>query len=244
MRQRASRNVFVRLHRWLTTLAFLWLVGSFGLPAFIQAQSPIFKYEDDSGIITFTEQWDSVPDKYRERVVTLNPATLKPVEGGSSPHRSHASLPIAGENPQDFVSNVWENRLDGLSIPLLSQFQLGVGLTDVVLIVGMLLVRHYTSNPFIKVLLKLIVVILVGGTGALLYLLHLNANVSIVTGEPVRETTEVEGFMQTLKNSRAPLSDAVENSIVQPLQSVIERSKEATLGQATRTVDRANAATR
>jgi len=244
MRQRASGDLFVRLHHWIPTLAFLSLLGFVDLPTFIEAESPIFKYEDDSGIITFTEQWDSIPGKYRERVVTLNPATLKPVEGDSSPHRPHASPPIAGENPQDVVSNFWENTLDGLSIPLSSQFQLGVGLTGVVLIIGMLLVRHYTSNPFTKVLLKLIVVILVGGTGALLYLSHLNANVSIVTGEPVRETTTVEGFMQTLKNSPAPLLNAVENSVVHPLESVIEQSKEATLGQATRTVDRANAATR
>ena len=224
-------------------LAFLWLVAFFGLPASIHAESPVFKYEDDSGVITFTEQWDSIPGKYRERVVTLNPATLKPVQGGSSPHRPNASPPIAGESLQDSVWDFWEDTRDGLSIPFLSQFQLGVGLTGVVLIIGILVVRHYTSNPFITVLLKLIVVILVGGTGAFLYFLHLNAKASILTGEPQGHTTTGDGLMQTLKNSAAPISDTIEQSVVHPLQSVIEQSKEATLGQATRTVDRANAAT-
>jgi hypothetical protein len=218
-------------------------VGFLGLPAFIRADTPTFKYEDDSGIITFTEQWDSIPGKYRERVVTLNSATLKPVEGGSSPHRPHASQSIAGENPQDSACNSWRDTLDGLSIPLPSQFQLGVGLTSGVLIVGTLMERRYTSNPFMRVLLKLVVVILVGGAGYLLHFSNLNAEVSTLTRESLRQTTTVGGLMQTLKNSSAPLSHAIENSVVHPLQSVMEQSKDATVGQASRTVERANAAT-
>lgn len=236
-------NVRLRTQHCPATLICFMLVGFIGFPGSIRADTPIFKYEDDSGTITFTEQWDSIPGKYRERVVTLNATSLKPVEGGSSAHLSHESQPIAGENPKDSVWNAWRDRLDGLSIPLPSQFQLGIGLTSGLLIIGTLIVRRYTSNPFMRVLLKFVVVVLVGGTGYLLYFLNLNAEVSTLTGELLRPTATVDGLMQTLQNSSAPLSHAIQNSVVHPLQSVIEQSKDATVGKASRAVNQSNAAT-
>ncbi|MDQ6734682.1 MAG: hypothetical protein M3Z35_11325 [Nitrospirota bacterium] len=71
MRKCAPGNVFFPLHYWPIALAVLLLVNFFSLPASIRADTPIFKYEDDLGIITFTERWDSIPGKYRERVVTF-----------------------------------------------------------------------------------------------------------------------------------------------------------------------------
>ncbi len=173
----------------------------------------------------------------------MNATTLKPVEGGSSAHLPHESQPIAGENPKDSVWNAWRDRLDGLSIPLPSQFRLGVWLISGLLIIGTFIVRRYTSNPFMRVLLKFVVVVLVGGTGYLLYFSNLNAEVSILNGESLRTTTTVDGLTQTLKNSSAPLSHAIENSVVLPLQSVMEQSKDATVGKASRTVNQSNEAT-
>jgi len=243
MRQDVHENVFGRLHHWPPALAVLLLMGFLALPASSLADTPIFKYEDDSGIITFTEQWDSIPDKYRKRVITLNATTLKSVEGGSSPHSSPPSPPITGENLKDSMWNSWRDRLDSLSIPLPSQFQLGVALTSGVLIVGTLMVRRYTSNSLMSVLLKLVMVILLGGTGYLLYFSSLNADISTLTGEPLHSTTTVDGLMQSMKSSSAPLSQAIENSVVHPIQSVIEQSKDATVGKASRTVNQSNAAT-
>jgi hypothetical protein len=139
-------------------LAVLLLVNFFAFPTSIRADSPIFKYEDDSGIITFTEQWDSIPIKYR-------------------------------------------------------------------------------------VVLKFVVVAVVGGTGYLLYFSILNAEVSISNGEPRRPTTTIDDFMQTLRNLHAPLSYDIDNSVLHPIQSVIEQSKDATVGKASRTVNQSNAAT-
>jgi hypothetical protein len=175
-------------------------------------------------------------------VITLDSATLKPVEGGSLPHRPHALQPMIGEDLKDSVRNSWRGRLEGLSIPLPSQFQLGIALTSGVLIVATLMVRRYTSNPFMRVLLKLVVVILVGGTGSLLYFLNLNTEISTLTGESLRPTRTVNSLMQTLKNSSAPLSQAIENSVVHPVQSAIEQSKDATVGKAARAVNQSNAA--
>jgi hypothetical protein len=243
MRQCISGNVGFRLHCRTIVLAVLLLVNFFAFPTSIRADSPIFKYEDDSGIITFTEQWDSIPIKYRDRVVTLNAATLKPVEGGSSAHLPHTSPTVTGEKAKDSVWDSWRDRLNGLSIPLPSEFQLGIGLTSGLLIVGTLMVLRYTSNPFIRVVLKFVVVAVVGGTGYLLYFSILNAEVSISNGEPRRPTTTIDDFMQTLRNLHAPLSYDIDNSVLHPIQSVIEQSKDATVGKASRTVNQSNAAT-
>ena len=225
MRQCISGNVGFRLDYRTIALAVLLLVNFFAFPTSIRADSPIFKYEDDSGIITFTEQWDSIPSRYRERVVTLNAATLKPVESVYSAHMLHGSQPIAGEKSKDSAWDSWRDRLDGLSLPLPSQFQLGIGLISGLLIVGTLMVRRYTSNPFMRALLKFVVVAVLGGTGYLLYFSNLNAEVS------------------TLRNLPAPLSHDIDNSVLHPIQSVIEQFKDATVGKASRTVNQSNAVT-
>lgn len=243
MLQRVSWKVRLRTQYWPAILICFILVGFIPFPGSICADTPIFKYEDNSGIITYTEQWDSIPSKYRERVITLDSATLKPVEGGSLPHRPHALQPIIGEDLKDAVRNSWRGRLEGLSIPLLSPFQLGIALASGVLIVGTLMVRRYTSNPFLRVLLTLVVVILVGGTGYLLYFLNLNAEVSTLTGESLRPTRTVNSLMQTLKNSSAPLSHAIENSVVPPIQSAVGQAEDATVGKAARAVNQSKAAT-
>ena len=240
MRQGFYGNVGFRLDYRAIALAVLLLVNFFAFPTSIRADSQIFKYEDDSGIITFTEQWDSIPNKYRERTATLNAATLKPVESGYSVYPPHASPTVTGEEAKD---SSWRDRLNGLSIPLPSDFQLGIGLTSSLLIVGTLMVRRYTSNLFIRVVLKFVVVALVGGTGYLLYFSILNAEVSILNGESRRPTTTIDDFMQTLRNLHAPLSYDIDNSVLQPIQSVIEQSKDATVGKASRTVNQSNAAT-
>ena len=240
MRQYISGNVGFRFDCRAIALAVLLLVNLFVFSTSIGADSLIFKYEDDSGTITFTEQWYSIPIKYRERVVTLNAATLKPVEGGYSIYPPHASQPVTGEVAKD---SSWRDSLNGLFIPLPSEFQLGIGLTSSLLIVGTLMVRRYTSNPFIRVVLKFAVVAVLGGTGYLLYFSILNAEVSILNGESRRPTITVDSLMQTLKNLYAPISQDIDNSVVHPIESVIEQSKEATVGKASRTVNQTNAAT-
>jgi hypothetical protein len=46
-----------------------------------------------------------------------------------------------------------------------------------------------------------------------------------------------------LKNSRDPVSHDIDNSLLHPIQSVIQQSKDATVGKASRTVNQSNAAT-
>ena len=132
---------------------------------------------------------------------------------------------VAGEKSKDSAWDSWRDRLDGLSLPLPSQFQLGIGLISGLLIVGTLMVRRYTSNPFMRALLKFVVVAVLGGTGYLLYFSNLNAEVS------------------TLRNLPAPLSHDIDNSVLHPIQSVIEQFKDATVGKASRTVNQSNAVT-
>ena len=231
-----------RTHVWPgACVVFLALFGS---QAFILADGPIFKYEDDSGIATFTEQWDSIPTKYRGQVVTLNAQTLKPIEGGSSRHIREASQPSTRQPVTNSPGPSWQDRLYALPMPLPSQFQLGVGVTSGVLILGIILARRYTANPVLKVFLKLGIVILLGGTGYVLYFSTLNTELSTLSREPLHQTTTVGRAMQNMKTTTAPISDAIQQGVVQPIQAVIKASKDATTEQAARTVDQANASTR
>lgn len=228
----------------LRTAACVVFLALFGSQAFILADGPIFKYEDDAGITTFTEQWDSIPTKYRGRVVTMNAETFRPIEGDSTRHARQASPRNTRQLAANSVGPSWPDRLYELPIPLPSQFQLGVGVTSGVLIFGIVLVRRYTSSPVLRAFLNLGLVILLGGTGYVLYLSSLNAQLATLSREPLHQTTTVNRVMQNMKATGAPISDAIQQGVVQPIQSVIKASKDATTGQAARTVDQANASTR
>jgi len=243
MRQCIPGNVVFRLEYWTIAFAVLLLVNFFSLPASIYADNPIFKYEDESGIVTFTEQWDSIPSKYRERVVTLNAATLKPVETSFSQHHAHVPKFIAVETSHDSMWNSWRGGVSGLSISLPIQFQLEIGLASGVLMVGMLMVRRYTSNSFMKILLQLVVMILFGGTMYVLYFSSLNAELSNLTEAPLHHTTTGNRFTETVETTSTSRPHAIQNGVMPTLQSVIEQSKEATVGKALRTVNQSNAAT-
>jgi predicted component of type VI protein secretion system len=60
----------------ILTLFFVFVVS----PSF--AASQIYSYKDDSGTPNFTTELDSIPEKYRNRVVPLDADTSSPVEAG------------------------------------------------------------------------------------------------------------------------------------------------------------------
>ena len=60
----------------ILTLLFVLVVS----PGFAATQ--IYSYKDDSGTATFTKELDSVPEKYRSRVVPLDSDTSSPIEAG------------------------------------------------------------------------------------------------------------------------------------------------------------------
>jgi hypothetical protein len=60
----------------ILTLLFVLVVS----PGFAATQ--IYSYKDDSGTATFTTELDSIPEKYRSRVVPLDSDTSSPIEDG------------------------------------------------------------------------------------------------------------------------------------------------------------------
>lgn len=74
------------------TLSFVFVVS----PSF--AATPIYTYKDDSGTPTFTTELDSIPEKYRSRVVPLDSDTSS-VGGGapSSPPAAPRIVTASGE---------------------------------------------------------------------------------------------------------------------------------------------------
>ena len=231
------------MSRRLATFSWVVLPVLLALPGIIRADTPIFKYEDDSGTVTFTEQWDSIPQKYRGQVVTLNGLTLKPIQTVSSPPAAQALQPIVVKQSHDSVLDSWRDWLYGLSLSLPSQFQLGLGLISGVVIAGVLIVRRYMSNPFMKVFLKFVIVILLGGTAYVFYFLDLNADHSTSAREAVQPAATVDGLVETLKITSAPISKTIQHNVLHPLQSAMQQSKDATLGQATRAANQANTVT-
>ena len=67
----------------IVTVVFLSVVSS----SF--AASQIYTYKDDSGTPNFTTELDSIPEKYRNRVVPLDSDTTSPVEAGAP-----SSIPV------------------------------------------------------------------------------------------------------------------------------------------------------
>ena len=109
--------------------------------------------------------------------------------------------------------------------------------------VGMLMVRRYTSNSFMKIMLQLVVMILFGGTMYVLYFSSLNAELSNLTEAPLHHTTTEDRLTETVETTSTSSSHTIQNGVMPTLQSVIEQSKEATVGKALRTVNQSNAAT-
>ncbi|HSL04030.1 MAG TPA: hypothetical protein VK901_10880 [Nitrospiraceae bacterium] len=77
----------------IVTAVFLSIVS----PGF--AASQIYTYKDDSGTPNFTTELDSIPEKYRNRVVPLDSDTSSPVGAGvpSSPPASSRVVTASGE---------------------------------------------------------------------------------------------------------------------------------------------------
>src|SRR5215470_4902678 len=61
---------------------FLWLCVSPAGVSLSSAGTPIYTYKDDSGTATYTTELDSIPEKYRSRVVPLDFESSAPVGTG------------------------------------------------------------------------------------------------------------------------------------------------------------------
>jgi hypothetical protein len=223
----------------LASLIAVWALSS---PAF--AGDAIYKYVDDKGTIHFTEQWHLIPEKYHSRVQTIDPATgqpfkpkplhQEPVPSRSAPLQTAPSVQPPPE-PAPFYA-AWLEQFAKLSIPLPSRYQLGVGLTTLVLIFGAFKIMRLTTNPLLKIMLKASIMVMLAGSVYAMYISGLNEQISEATRDPAHPTATGKDLIQGTSGAVNQLKGAI-NKATAPL-------KDATIGEVSRTVDKANEANR
>lgn len=211
----------------------------------------VYKYVDDNGVAFFTDNYQNIPTQYMERMQALDAATLQPVvpRGNVPTSPSPPSTSAAQEVPQAHrseappqMAEAWLARLSKQRIPLPTQFQLGVGLTSLILIIGIIMVRRASQNPVLKFLLKVSIMFVLGGTVYALYLSGLNERVSQATNEPTGRTASGKELLRDVKGKAGQVKQLLDKTALAPVKEAIEKTKAATVGDVTKTVNEADQA--
>ncbi len=235
-----------------TRLLAAWLLTAWavvGGPVF--SADVIYKYVDDKGVPFFTDNYQQIPARYLERVHVLDAVTLQPVTPteNASAASSPLSTPAVRDVPQTQGSetspqttNAWLDRLAKQRIPLLTRFQLGIGLTSLTLIVGAILAIRASRNPVLTLLLRASIMFILGGTVYALYLSGLNERVSRATNEPTGRTTSGQEILGDVKGTAGQVKQLLDKTALDPVKAAIADTKAATVGEAARTVTEANQA--
>ena len=229
----------------LLSVFLLCLVAELVLSAPALPSDVIYKYIDDDGTINFTEKWHLIPDKYHSRVQTIDPVTgqpfkpppitTAPVPSRSAPPQAPISSPTGADAPPFYAA--WLEQFARLSIPVPSSFKLGVGLTSLVLIVGAFKVMRLSSNLMLKLMLKGMVVLILAGSAYAMYVSGLNERISEATHDPANPTITGK---ELIKEGQGKVDQA--RKALGKAATPIEKLKDATVGEVSRTVDRANQA--
>jgi hypothetical protein len=223
----------------------LWLIVLLALVPPVLSDGVIYKYVDDNGVPTFTEQWQSIPERYHGRVQVLDPVTLQPVQASrdTATPRASTSSPVESasrpEPAQPPAAPSWLDRLSQVTITLPSHYQTGVGLTTLVLVAGMIMVMRFSSNPLVKVLGKLAIMLMIGGAVYAIYFSGLNDRISEATRQPTHRITSGKEILGEVKGTAAQVTNMLEKTVA-PVTSVIDKTKAATIGEVNQTVTQAN----
>ncbi|MBI5411370.1 MAG: hypothetical protein HZA21_05200 [Nitrospirae bacterium] len=211
----------------------------------------VYKYVDENGVAFFTDNYQNIPTQHLERMQALDATTLQPAtpRGNVPATPSPPSTPTAQEVPQaqqseapPQMAEAWLARLSQQRIPLPTQFQLGVGLTSLILIIGIIMVRRASQNPALKLLLKVSIMFVLGSTVYTLYLSGLNERVSQATNEPTGRTTSGKELLGDVKGKAGQAKQILDKTVLAPVKEAIEKTKAATVGDVTKTVNEANRA--
>lgn len=248
---------------------FIVLLIVLSLPAPTWSGEVIYRYVDDEGVTNFTGQRDTIPLKYQDRVQALDAVTFQPVPDAATPTpapaapqdpefqtpaglsslvKPDASSGQAGQTapptipapiPAELARPSWLDQLVGTTIPLPSQFQLGVGLTALVLIVCSVLVSRMVRSLILKTLLKSAVPLLLGSAVYLMYFSGMNERLAETTRQPGQRTTTGKELLSDMKGKADQMKSALDKAAA-PVANVIEKTKAATVGEANQAVNAAN----
>ena len=234
----------------LRSIAVIVAFLSVATPAF--PSNDIYKYVDDEGTPHYTDQWQMIPEKYRDGVQALDPATgeifkpesrkaLPPAQKGpalpSTVYKDRTAPSPPAETP--FYA-AWIEQFSRLSIPLPSRLQLAAGLMGAVIIWGAFKILRVSPNPLVKLMLKGVIMIILVGTAYTLVISNLNQRVSDVTNDPPPQNFSGKELIQNLRGATERAGDAIKEKTTAPLGKV----KDATVGGAIQARDSLNQSNR
>src|SRR3990170_2579709 len=162
------------------------------------------------------------------RYVDNRGTTIEPVPTAAPPS---APVTASTEAPAKGSWTSWWPALASLRVPLPSRYQLGVGLAGLALIAAALLAIRASGSRLVKLGLKLAVTAIAVGSFYAMYLSDLNDRISSATHDDAHPTTSGAALVERGRG------------IVEKTTETINRTADATIGQAHRTagaVDQAN----
>nr|MBI3613045.1 DUF4124 domain-containing protein [Nitrospirota bacterium] len=223
----------------------------------------IYRYVDDQGVANFTGQRDAIPLKYQGHAQALDAVTFQPVQDAAAPSPTappepefetpaglsrlakpsgQAAPPTAPQPIQaEPAGPTWLDRFAGTTIRLPSQFQLGVGLTALVLIVCAVMVSRMMQSLVLKLLLRTSIMLLLGGAVYLMYFSGMNERMTETTGQPGQRITTGKELLGDMKGKADQMKSALGKAAA-PVTDVIEKTKAATVGETNQAVSAANEA--
>jgi len=239
---------FVACLRSCLILLVLVAFSSPALPADL-----VYKYVDDNGVTFFTDNPSQIPPQYMGRAQALDAKTLQPVQqapdesvptpaGLSSLARPADQPPPKSEPPAPPFFASWLEKAAGIKVPVPTQFQLGVGLTTLVLVIGAVIIMRMIDNLVLKLLLKASIMLAIGGAVYAMYLSGLNERVSQTTHEQTGQTTTGKEILEGVAGKAGQVKDLLDKTALDPARQAIEKTKAATVGDVTKTVNQANQA--
>ena len=150
--------------RWILAVWLLAVWGGLVMPlASIEASATtIYSYIDEQGTPVMTDNFNTIPEKYRAKVKTTEQATTAS-QSTSTAGTIHDGVSNFGRQLRGMVSGAAPN-ISGLS-PSQSEILTYAGLAAIVLLVAM----NVTKGPFIRLLALGCLIMLGLGTPILMY---------------------------------------------------------------------------
>ncbi len=222
-------------------LFILLSVGFFAASAL--AGEVIYKYVDDEGTTVFTEQWHRIPPQYIDRVQSIDPLTGQPYKAPPAPlppKPRAAPLPVAPAAPAPAAEKpfyaAWLEQFSKLAVPLPSRYQLGVGAMAFVLIFGAFKIMRLSSNLLVKVMLKGIMLLILAASAYAMYVSGLNERISAITHDPAQQSITGKELIREGQTTVDQAKKALDQAA-----APIQKFKELTIDEVSRTVEKANA---
>ena len=107
----------------------------------------IYKYQDKNGVISFTDQFESIPKSLRHSVETIRRDDLPEIES-PAPKKIFQNIP-AVKTIQDFISNQWKN-------PIV------IGLLIIIAILLLWCIKLWIKNIILKFMARIAIKVAIG----------------------------------------------------------------------------------